>query len=203
MKYRAILRRVVGVLCVVLLTARVGWARPSGPDTTYPPPVNCSTSWTPERRPRNSPSAQDVEVDPVLDDDFQDLDLSSSRFDTPSSGSSWRSKPLYLTAADGEYFDYLYEEPGDSLSDFDHVPDGGPTPQHQPPPGLNRVAKLKLLKTPRRQPPEYMLELYDRFSRGKVPMPSRNPKGTTGNDDSDLGADIVRSFPNINKEGEF
>jgi hypothetical protein len=116
-----------------------------------------------------------------------------------------------------DYFDYYYEE----FSEADEtgqssLRNGGGSRgenQQQSPPGLNRLAKLKLVKTPRRQPPEFMLELYDRFSKGGVgmitsPAPTWTPEAEDYSQEVHdgpelaLGADIVRSFPNINKEGK-
>lgn len=95
------------------------------------------------------------------------------------------------------YIDYYYEEMDFSLLEM--LSDNR-TAGSMPPPGLSRVAKLKLIKTPRRKPPEYMLDLYDRFSRLAPPVTAKTtPSGP--DIDEDLPADIVRSFPNINKEG--
>lgn len=108
----------------------------------------------------------------------------------------------YYSATESNYFDYYYEDLEDTFSDSEPSDDGRATEQYQPPPGLNRVAKLKLIKTPRRQPPEYMLELYDRFSKAATPVTTRTPQEGASEVSPDLGADIVRSFPNINKEGQ-
>jgi hypothetical protein len=130
---------------------------------------------------------------------------------------SIKSEQNAMNRVTSDYLDYYYEEfiKADETGQSSHGNGGGSRGQHQQQstPGLNRVAKLKLVKTPRRQPPEFMLELYDRFSKGGVamltsPAPTWTPEAEDYSQEVHdspelaLGADIVRSFPNINKEGK-
>ncbi|KAL8574450.1 hypothetical protein ACOMHN_041219 [Nucella lapillus] len=218
MKYCVSLRWVFSVMGLVLINVQTGWMRPASSGAGYSPPLNCSTppDW-------GSPSGGRPRTPP---EDFNNVDfaeevedISVTRRSSPSGHSDptppqynyLNSSPqttipdFYYLEKGPEYFDYYYYE--DSALTDEGV-DEGQTIQYQPPPGLhNRVAKLKLMKTPRRQPPEYMLELYDRLSRAKPPLTTRSPskeEEEEAQEEPDLTtADIVRSFPNINKEGEY
>lgn len=211
MKYRLLLRRVLGVLCAVLASVRLGSARPSAPKPTDPRPLNCSSTFigASEDRTRSTPEELQA-ADTTPDDDFEDLVMQDHVQPSPSSSTGIKQSSYsypnisvyYYASVESDYFDYYYEEPVDSFSTLEPSQDDPTAGGYQSPPGLARGAKLKLIKTPRRQPPEYMLELYERFSKAATPATTRTLQEKAAEVTSDLGADIVRSFPNINKEGQ-
>lgn len=104
-----------------------------------------------------------------------------------------------------DYVDYYYYQEMDyGYADTGASPDNHTTRRH-PSSETNKIAKLKLIRRPRRHPPEYMLDLYDRFSRAHAAPAGLKTTSAAPEDDiaeDDLSADIVRSFPNINKEGK-
>lgn len=211
MKYRLLLRRVLGVLGVVLASVRLGLARPSAPKASDPHSLNCSSISTRVSDHHTRSTSEELQaVDVTRDDDFEDLVVHDHVTPSPSSSAnstqpySYPNVSLYYYASvESNYFDYYYEDPEDTFSTLEPSHEDQTAGGYQPPPGLARVAKLKLIKTPRRQPPEYMLELYDRFSKATSPVTTRSPEKGSPEVSPDLGADIVRSFPNINKEGQW
>ena len=211
MKYRLLLRRVLGVLGVVLASVRLGLARPSAPKASDPHSLNCSSISTRVSDHHTRSTSEELQaVDVTRDDDFEDLVVHDHVTPSPSSSAnstqpySYHNVSLYYYASvESNYFDYYYEDPEDTFSTLEPSHEDQTAGGYQPPPGLARVAKLKLIKTPRRQPPEYMLELYDRFSKAASPVTTRSPEKGSPEVSPDLGADIVRSFPNINKEGQW
>lgn len=84
------------------------------------------------------------------------------------------------------YDDYDNEDDADDMEDTE-VEIEDISLENMPPPGLASIGAEGIIRDPHRDPPEYMMDLYNRFSASK---PYIHPT-----------SNIVRSFMNVNQEG--